>query len=374
MDSILNDAVECATNSRSLQQQYLADFQHYDRTFVRLQSLFMVKDGEGSGEKITSGVKLWSQAFDGSQQRTSETASNQSLELSSTQESWLLPMGRARENKCMGSTSCPTTVPSTRLATQKLEKSSLAHPRLAVVGIVRDQPKGDGGRILITRRPSYMRSFPGAWVLPGGGVDPNERLEEAVMREVWEETGLKLNADSVLPLCLWESVYPTIPRPNVPISAHHLVPYFLCDMVDRTNQGQDEEISLKLCAEEVDGAAWLTPGEIEYIIKASRRCQNGQQDSGELPDCDARRSVITYMADGTQIDLPLEQFVGIYPQKHHVSTDDREKFGRACGNESSALCGIAQGSLFALEELVLSPLWWGSNDTFGPFSSKLQAC
>lgn len=45
-------------------------------------------------------------------------------------------------------------------------------------------------RVLLTRRPAHMRSFPKAWVLPGGKVDPHERLVDAALRELFEETGI----------------------------------------------------------------------------------------------------------------------------------------------------------------------------------------
>lgn len=37
-----------------------------------------------------------------------------------------------------------------------------------------------------------MRVFPWAWVLPGGGVEHGETLEESVIREIHEETGIQI--------------------------------------------------------------------------------------------------------------------------------------------------------------------------------------
>ena len=43
------------------------------------------------------------------------------------------------------------------------------------------------GRLLLTKR-----SDNGQWCLPGGAVDPGETVTEAIEREVWEETGLRV--------------------------------------------------------------------------------------------------------------------------------------------------------------------------------------
>ncbi len=41
---------------------------------------------------------------------------------------------------------------------------------------------------------------PGTWTLPGGGVDPGESPSDAVLREVFEETGQEIVIDRVLTL------------------------------------------------------------------------------------------------------------------------------------------------------------------------------
>jgi 8-oxo-dGTP diphosphatase len=47
-----------------------------------------------------------------------------------------------------------------------------------------------GAEVLLVKRTS-----PRAWELPGGYVNPDERLEEALAREVREETGLDVRLD-----------------------------------------------------------------------------------------------------------------------------------------------------------------------------------
>lgn len=58
-----------------------------------------------------------------------------------------------------------------------------------VVGIIIN----DQGEVLLQRR-----SDNGEWGLPGGAIDPGEEPADAVVREVWEETGLHVVPERVI--------------------------------------------------------------------------------------------------------------------------------------------------------------------------------
>ncbi len=51
----------------------------------------------------------------------------------------------------------------------------------SVSAVIRD----GAGRVLLVKH-----SEGGVWVIPGGGLDPEEQPADAVVRETWEETGL----------------------------------------------------------------------------------------------------------------------------------------------------------------------------------------
>lgn len=54
------------------------------------------------------------------------------------------------------------------------------------------------GKILILQRSSDDDIFPNLWELPSGKKEPMEKVEDAVAREVLEETGLSVSVDSIL--------------------------------------------------------------------------------------------------------------------------------------------------------------------------------
>jgi 8-oxo-dGTP diphosphatase len=63
--------------------------------------------------------------------------------------------------------------------------ASRSGPFVTVDGVVLDK-----GHVVLVRR--LNPPFEGCWALPGGFVDLGETVEKAVVREVLEETGLKV--------------------------------------------------------------------------------------------------------------------------------------------------------------------------------------
>jgi len=78
--------------------------------------------------------------------------------------------------------------------------------RLIVVPIIKDAED----RVLLCRMPPDRGVFPNEWGLPGGGVEPGERIDEALRREVMEELGVVIT--DLLPLFFKDGLhYKTFP-------------------------------------------------------------------------------------------------------------------------------------------------------------------
>ncbi|SDL82455.1 NUDIX domain-containing protein [Paenibacillus sp. OK060] len=79
--------------------------------------------------------------------------------------------------------------------------------RIVVTGgaIIRDHM----GRILLQKRSDY-----GGWGLPGGGMEPGESIEETMIREVKEETGLDVSSYELASIYTGEKMKYTYPDGN----------------------------------------------------------------------------------------------------------------------------------------------------------------
>lgn len=59
---------------------------------------------------------------------------------------------------------------------------------ISVYAILRNEK----GEFLLLRRSENSHTNPGKWDLPGGKLSRGEVLEDAIVREVWEETGISV--------------------------------------------------------------------------------------------------------------------------------------------------------------------------------------
>jgi 8-oxo-dGTP diphosphatase len=72
-------------------------------------------------------------------------------------------------------------------------QSDRHYPKRPIVGV--GALLFDGDQVLLIQRGKPP--LEGYWALPGGAVEAGERLEDAMIREVFEETGLHISADSI---------------------------------------------------------------------------------------------------------------------------------------------------------------------------------
>ena len=74
------------------------------------------------------------------------------------------------------------------------------------------------GRVLIAQRPQG-KALAGLWEFPGGKVEPGERPEAALIRELAEELGIKVEEPCLAPLTFASHAYEDF---------HLLMPLYVC--------------------------------------------------------------------------------------------------------------------------------------------------
>jgi 8-oxo-dGTP diphosphatase len=95
--------------------------------------------------------------------------------------------------------------------------------------------------VLICQRHN-TGSFPGLWEFPGGKIEPGERPEQSLIRELEEELGIVVKAECLAPLTFASHAYPDF---------HLLMPLYVC----RRWQGFVE-------ARERQALKWVRPNEL----------------------------------------------------------------------------------------------------------------
>ena len=57
----------------------------------------------------------------------------------------------------------------------------------------------NNGEVLLCKMADDRGVFPGQWALSGGGMEPGEQMEEALLREIREELGVELQIITIKP-------------------------------------------------------------------------------------------------------------------------------------------------------------------------------
>ncbi|KAG7335946.1 hypothetical protein KOW79_000639 [Hemibagrus wyckioides] len=166
-------------------------------------------------------------------------------------------------------------------------------------------------RLLLTRRAQALRIFPNVWVPPGGHVELDEKLLDAGLRELREETGLKLDPEDVSSsqlLGLWESVYPPMLSRGLP-QRHHIVTYMLlCSRQTHLHL----QSYIKPEPAEVSACVWVDAGLVRAIVSTV----DGEEKSFHVPaDLPQSVSVTEVSPDGelSESTLPVSVFCNRAP-------------------------------------------------------------
>jgi 8-oxo-dGTP diphosphatase len=102
-----------------------------------------------------------------------------------------------------------------------LDQSTRLHGRLLSVNLLLVAACAlvdDDGRVLIAQRPAG-RSMAGLWEFPGGKVEPGERPEDTLIRELNEELSIIVQEACLAPLTFASHAYPDF---------HLLMPLYVC--------------------------------------------------------------------------------------------------------------------------------------------------
>jgi 8-oxo-dGTP diphosphatase len=122
----------------------------------------------------------------------------------------------------------------------------------------------ENGRILLVERGHAP--LLGYWSLPGGGVETGERLEQAIRREVREETGLEIEVIDLLEI--FERI---MPDAEGRIEYHYVLIDYICKSTGGELCAATDASRCEWFREDELAALKITAGTVTVIEKAFRR-------------------------------------------------------------------------------------------------------
>lgn len=128
-----------------------------------------------------------------------------------------------------------------------------AHPSIGVGAVLIHE-----GRVLLIRRGK--EPLRGRWVVPGGTVELGETLEQALVREVLEETGLRVKPREIV------AVFDRIHRDADRVDYHYVIVDYLCDYVSGEARAASDAEDVALVAPE-DLPAYDLPEKALEVVR-----------------------------------------------------------------------------------------------------------
>ncbi|MFN3686056.1 8-oxo-dGTP diphosphatase MutT [Salinarimonas sp.] len=101
---------------------------------------------------------------------------------------------------------------------ERVSPSRERSPRVKLLLVVAVALVDADHRVLIAQRPEG-KALAGLWEFPGGKVEPGERPEETLIRELQEELGIVTKEACLAPLTFASHAYPDF---------HLLMPLYIC--------------------------------------------------------------------------------------------------------------------------------------------------
>ena len=139
-------------------------------------------------------------------------------------------------------------------------------PKLPVLWVAACALIDPDGRVLVTSRPEG-KCHAGLWEFPGGKIEPGERPEETLVRELYEELSIEACRDCMEPLAFASHAYADF---------HLVMPTFVCRQWDGLVRPTEGQRTAWRFADEIVRME-LVPADVPLAQQLAARLPRGQR-------------------------------------------------------------------------------------------------